>query len=80
MRIKINHPMADRISVVHHSYSYSDKDTREIAFFRKGKWVTEPIPEFAKYHDGAIVGGDATVYGWVPTELVDKFLAEYGAE
>lgn len=71
MRITITHPMADTVSVI---YDYvGGEETREIAFFRKGKWVNAPIPEFARYYEG-LDGFDTSVYRGVPKRLVDAFI------
>ena len=76
--IKINHSLANKISVQNSSHHYSTKDTSEIAFFLNNKWVINPIEEFADYCDGAI-GGDTLVYGYVPNELIKEFLNKYRA-
>lgn len=75
MKIKINHPMADTISVVDHEFAYAGPNTVEIAFFRKGDWVVNPIPEFIAYHDGGF--GDTAVYPYVPRNLVDDFISQW---
>lgn len=81
MNIKINHPMADRVSRIKESQmgmrAYAGSTSSELAFFSKGEWVVEPIPEFAQYHDGDF--GDTAVYGWVPDTEVDAFLDKYRA-
>lgn len=77
MRYRINHPMANRMSVIDHHIAYSGKGTSELAFFQGRKWVTEPIPEFAAYHDNS--DSDTAVYGWVPNKLVEEFLEKYQA-
>ena len=74
MKIRINHPMADTISVVDHAFAYAGPNSVEIAFFRKGDWVVKPIPEFAEYHDG---GHDTAVYPYVPRNLVYDFISQY---
>lgn len=76
MKIKINHPMADQISLAKGPMGYSGENSTEIAFFLKGQWVVDPIPEFAKYHDGST--DDTAVYPWVPNKLIDEFLATWG--
>lgn len=73
MKTKIKHPMADTISIANDSFACSTEDTSEIAFFLKGKWVTEAIEPFADYYYG---GTDTAVYTWVPNELIDAFLDE----
>lgn len=71
MKTKIKHPNADAISVI---YEYNgEEDVREIAFFLKGKWVTEPIEPFTDYFEQ---GQDTAVYRYVPLNLVNAFLEE----
>jgi hypothetical protein len=77
-RTPINYPMATHISIQDHSTHYCTPGvSSEIAFFKKGKWVVDVVPEFADYFDGA-TGGDTLVYGHVPNELIDKFLMKWG--
>ena len=76
MLIKINHPKADQISIIDGFGSYSSENASEIAFFKDGEWVVEPIEPFADYHDGS--EGDTAVYPWVPNDLIDAFLEENG--
>jgi hypothetical protein len=75
--IKINHPMANKISVQNGEHHYAGVNTSELAFFMNNKWVTEIIPEFADYAEAW--AGDTRVYGWVPNELVERFLENYAA-
>ena len=74
---KISHPMANRISIQNgpHHYCTPGKSS-EIAFFMGKQWVTEVIPEFAEYADTD--AGDTRVYGWVPNELIENFLQNFG--
>lgn len=74
----IDNHFADTISVATGHGTYSNEDSVEIAFFRDGKWVTTTMVEFAGYADP--IAGDTRVYGWVPTYLVDAFLANYNAQ
>ena len=80
MNIKINHPMADHVSIIKEGpmgmRACATTNSSELAFFPRGKWVCEPIPEFAEYHDG---GSDTAVYGWVPDDEVDAFINKYRA-
>jgi hypothetical protein len=71
----IAHPLADEISIQNSSFHYAGTKTSELAFFLNGEWVTEIIPEFADYADTP--AGDTLVYGWVPNELIEKFLDKY---
>ena len=77
-RITINHPMADEVSIIDHQYAYCvPGESSEVAFFVRDKWVTDILPEFAEYADA--LAGDTLVYGHVPNEMLDAFLAEYRA-
>lgn len=75
---KLNHPMADKISIIDHEHAYATQGvSSEIAFFMGKHWVTEIIEPFADYADSP--AGDTLVYGHVPNEMLDAFLAEYRA-
>ena len=71
----ISHPMADQISVQDSTmHMCTPGASSEIAFFLKGRWVTDVIPffrDFAEYSTG-----DTRVYGWVPNEMIDEFLKD----
>jgi hypothetical protein len=73
--IKINHPLADRISVQNSPSHYAGENSSEVAFFRGGVFVTTPIEPFAKYAEAE--AGDTRVYPWVPNEIIESFLEEY---
>lgn len=76
--IKLNHPMADKISIIDHEHAYARQgSTSEIAFFMGKQWVTEIIEPFGAYADS--MAGDTRVYAYVPNEMLDAFLAEYRA-
>lgn len=73
---RLNHPMADKISIIDHAHAYARQgSTSEIAFFMGKDWVTDIIEPFEPYAD--LPAGDTLVYGWVPNELLDNFLKEY---
>ena len=73
---KIQHPMADEVSVGISKYHYcSFPLSVELAFFKNGEWVTDILPEFAPYADGA--AGSTLVYGWVPIDVFANFLVRY---
>lgn len=75
---KLNHPMADRISVIDHVHAYATQGvSSEIAFFMGKEWVTDIIEPFGPYADS--MAGDTRVYGHVPNDLLDAFLEEYRA-
>ena len=76
-KIKINHMMADTISISKGDAAYSTDNTSEIAFFKNKDWVVVPIPEFATYHDGSSSIADTAVYPHVPNEKIEKFLDKY---
>jgi hypothetical protein len=74
---KINHPLANYISVQNDALHYATPGkSNELAFFMGTTWVTKVIPEFSKYAHGE--EGDTLVYGWVPNELVNEFMSKYG--
>ena len=77
-KVKINHPMADTLSISTGEGAYGGENTSEIAFFKNNDWVVIAIPEFSKYHDGSPRNSDTAVYPWVPNELINKFLEEWG--
>ena len=75
MQYKIKHPSADIISVITGSAALCEEGQVEIAFFKDGRWVVEPIDPFGPY---LIVRGLCTaVYANVPINLVEGFLNEY---
>ena len=76
-KVKINHPMADKISISTGECVYSGNNSSEIAFFKDNKWVVVAIPEFCTYHDGSDL--DTAVYPYVPNELINDFLEKFGA-
>jgi hypothetical protein len=78
-KIKINHIMADQISISIGQGAYGGDNSSEIAFFKNKDWVVIPIPEFAIYHDGSDSVADTAVYPYVPNELIEKFLNKYRA-
>jgi len=76
-RAELHHPMADEISIAlgdngscHFPYSV------ELAFFKKGEWVTDILPEFAAFADG--LAGDTLVYARVPVLDFAQFINNYG--
>ena len=75
--IRINHPLADRISVQNSEYHHAGENTSEVAFFLNNKFQTEVIEEFANYaSDNA---GDTLVYDWVPNNIIESFLERFKA-
>jgi hypothetical protein len=76
---KINHPMADTVSIVSGGIAYAGDNASEIAFFLNGEWVVTPIEPFAEYHDGSPSDADTAVYPYVPNEKIEKFLDKYRA-
>ena len=78
-KIKINHIMADTLSISTGSNAYSGDNSSEIAFFKNNDWQVIPIPEFATYHDGSPSNAETAVYPYVPNELIEKFLDKYRA-
>ena len=75
MLIKINHPMANEISVQQSTWHMCTPTvSSEIAFFMNGRWVVEIIPHFRDFAEYST--GDTRVYGWVPNEMIDEFLKD----
>jgi hypothetical protein len=47
----LSHPMADEVSIAIGDGSYARfPHSVELAFFKNGDWVTEPLPELAEYY------------------------------
>jgi len=78
-KVKINHMMADTISISIGYAAYCGEGSSEIAFFKNNDWQVIPIPEFATYHDGSDSVAETAVYPYVPNELIEKFLDKYRA-
>jgi hypothetical protein len=79
-RVKINHPLADTLSISTGKGAYAGMHTSEIAFFKNGEWVIDPIEPFADYHDGSPNDSSTAVYPYVSNELIDAFISENGCE
>ena len=75
-KIKINYPLADEISIQNSTFHYANDSCSEIAFFKKGKWVLDIIPEFAGYQVEKL-DTDTLVYSLVPNDLIEDFLDKY---
>ena len=74
--IRIDHPLANKISVQDSEYHHCvPGKSSEVAFFVNKKFQTEILKEFAEYADG--VEGDTLVYSWVPNELVNEFVEKH---
>ena len=78
-KIKLNHLMADQISISTGEGAYCGEGSSEIAFFLNKDWQVIPIPEFATYHDGSDSVAETAVYPYVPNEKIEKFLDKYRA-
>ena len=75
---KLNHPIADKISIIDHEHAYAIKGvSSEIAFFKGKNWVLDIIEPFDAYADS--LAGDTRVYGYVPNEMIESFLEKYRA-
>jgi len=73
----IRHPMADEISIALGDNGYCDFPySVELAFFKKGEWVTDILPEFAAFASGP--SGDTLVYARVPVLDFAQFITNYG--
>jgi len=78
-RTRIDHPMADEVSIALGDNGYCNfPHSVELAFFMNGEWVSEVVPEFAEYADA--LAYDTRVYGWVPLSKFASFLATYSAK
>jgi hypothetical protein len=73
--IKINHPLADRMSVQNSPSHYASESSSEVAFFHGGVFVTTPIEPFTQYAEPQ--AADTRVYPWVPNEIIETFLEQY---
>jgi hypothetical protein len=68
----IAHPMADEVSIAIGNGAYARfPHSVELAFFRNGEWVTEPLPEFAALYSNE-------VYPYVPLIYFAQFMENYG--
>ena len=73
----IRHPMADEISIALGDNGYCRFPySVELAFFKKGEWVTDILEDFEKYADG--LAGDTLVYPRVPLVMLAQFVEVYG--
>lgn len=73
-RILISHAMADEVSFFPEPLSQGQV-AWEAAFFKKGAWVTEPIPGLEEYRD--YVDGDTTcVYRYIPAQVLLSLIAQ----
>jgi hypothetical protein len=71
-RASISHPMADEVSIAMGSGAYARfPHSVELAFFKNGEWVTEPLPEFAALYSHE-------VYPYVPLIYFAQFMENYG--
>jgi hypothetical protein len=71
-KAKINHPMADEVSIAIGNGAYARFPySVELAFFRNDEWVTEPLPEFAALYSHE-------VYPYVPLIYFAQFMENYG--
>lgn len=72
-RASISHPMADEVSIAMGEGAYANfPHSVELAFFKNGEWVTEPLPEFAALYSNE-------VYPWVPLIYFAQFLENFRA-
>ncbi len=72
-RASISHPMADEVSIAMGVGAYANfPHSVELAFFKNGEFVTEPLPEFSGLYSNE-------VYPWVPLLYLAQFLENFGA-
>ena len=73
----LRHPLADQISIALGDNGYCNFPySVELAFFKKGEWVTDIIEDFEKFADG--LAGDTLVYPRVPLVMLAQFVEVYG--
>ena len=77
-KVKIKHPLADTLSISTGAGAYAGMHTSEIAFFKNNQWVVSAIEPFIDYGYDEPDTSDTYVYGYVPNELIDAFIAENG--
>ena len=76
-RASLHHPMADEISIALGDNGYCNFPySVELAFFKKGEWVSDILPEFAAFADGP--ASDSLVYVGVPVLDFAQFITNYG--
>jgi hypothetical protein len=67
----IAHPMADEVSIAIGNGAYARfPHSVELAFFKNGEWVTDPLPEFAALYSHE-------VYPYVPLIYFAQFMENY---
>lgn len=70
-KASLAHPMADKVSIAMGDGAYARfPHTVELAFFKNGEWVTEPLPELADYYSHE-------VYPYVPLIYFALFMENY---
>lgn len=75
---ELQHPLADRMSVVRGAHVYSGENTAEIAFFLRGEWVTTVVdPALEQYAEGEPNTMDTRIYAYVPVQEIASFLHYY---
>jgi hypothetical protein len=79
-RVKINHPLADTLSISTGKGAYAGMYTSEIAFFLKKEWVVNPIHPFVGWHDGSPNDSSTAVYPYVDNDVLEQFIAKYRCE
>lgn len=72
-RASISHPMADEVSIAMGEGAYANfPHSVELAFFKNGEFVTEPLSEFAALYSNE-------VYPYVPLLYFAQFLENFRA-
>ena len=72
-RASISHPMAEEVSIAMGEGAYANFPySVELAFFKNGEFVTEPLPEFSEYYS-------SEVYPFVPLIEFAMFLENFRA-
>ena len=71
-KARLAHQMADEVSIAIGDGAYARfPHTVELAFFKNGEWVTEPLPELADYYS-------AEVYPYVSLIDFAMFMENFG--
>ena len=71
-KARLAHQMADEVSIAIGDGAYARfPHTVELAFFKNGDWVTEPLPELADYYS-------SEVYPYVPLIEFAMFMENFG--
>jgi hypothetical protein len=75
-RARILHNLADEVSIAIGEGAYANfPHSVELAFFNRGHWVTDVLPELSAYADAA--AGESRVYAYVPIGVFATFMSRF---